>query len=415
MMAAPRNLTNGVIAVADLMPSLETVAIGVMVNAGSVDEGADEHGIAHMLEHMAFKGTKTRSARMIVEEIESVGGYINAATSHQRTGYYARILKNDLHLGVDILADILKNSTYDEAELDKEKNVIIQEIREASDIPDDKVFDLLQEATWGDHALARPILGTEQSVKTHSCQSIRGFLNKRYQPSQMVVAAAGNFDPETFFALANEKFGEIEEVTPAAKRTKPTFRGGVRYDERSLEQAHLALAFPGAGSSDPDFFATRIFADALGGGMSSRLFQKLREERGLAYNVYAFADGYDQGGLAGAYLSADASHLEAAATLIRGELEEMAAGVSEEEIERARAMLRSSLMMGLESPAVRIESASAQLFTFGRLFSPQELKDQLDAVTGSEVSACAEKALSGERAVALVGEGDIEKINNVFN
>jgi len=413
-MSQLHTLKNGIRVIIDPMPSLETVAFGAWAQAGSVDERVEEHGIAHLLEHMAFKGTERRSARDIAEEIESVGGYLNAATSHQRTGYYVRLLKNDVELGADIIADILQHPRFDEGELEKEKEVVVQEIGEAADTPDDVVFELLQEAAWDGDPLARPILGTPQSVRAQSPGSLRRFMDRCYSAQTLVIAAAGNIDPEQFLPLVESRFGDFPSNGAGAARTIPAFKGGVRHDAREIEQTHLAVALPGASSRDDDFFATRIFADALGGGMSSRLFQKIREERGLAYSVYAFADGYDDCGLVGAYVGADASQIRGAARLIRSEIEDMAAGSTQIEIDRARAMLRSSLMMSLESPAARIESAASQLFTFDRIMTPEEITERLGAVTRKDVERCAARALEGAFSVSLVGSGDASEVARVF-
>lgn len=407
-------LKNGLRVYIDPMPSLETAAIGVWAQAGSVDEQDNEHGVAHLLEHMAFKGTSRRSARDIAEEIENIGGYLNAATSHQRTGYYARVLKDDIETGLDVLADILQDPLFDEAELAKEKEVVVQEIGEAADTPDDVVFEMLQEATWDGHTLARPILGTPDTVRAQTPGSLRGFMGRHYCADTMVIAVAGRVEVDTFLPMAEKYFSDIPIAQSKESRSAPGFVGGSRHDDRDIEQTHMALALPGVSSRHEDFFATRIFADALGGGMSSRLFQTIREERGLAYSVYAFADSYDDCGLVGAYVGADATQVTAAAKLIREAIEDMSTTVTQGEIDRVRAMLRASLMMSLESPAARIESAPGQLFTFGKILTPDYVTEQLDAVTLDDIRRCAARALGGPHSVAIVGAGDAAKIAAIF-
>lgn len=413
-MSESHQLKNGVRVVIDPMRSLETAAIGVWAHAGSANERAQEHGIAHLLEHMAFKGTSKRTARDIAEEIESVGGYLNAATSHQRTGYYARVLKDDAPLAFDILGDILRDPLFAEDELAKEKEVVVQEIGEAADTPDDVVFEMLQEASWDGHPLARPILGTPQSVRAQTPDSLRGFMGRHYQPAALVVAAAGNVDAAQVLTLVEREFGALAPGEDAQSFAAPEFVGGARHDARDIEQTHFTLAFPGVSSRHVDFFATRIFADALGGGMSSRLFQSIREERGLAYSVYAFADGYEDCGLVGSYVGAEEDQIIETATLIRKEMEAMTNAVTQTEIDRARAMLRSSFMMGLESPATRIEAAAGQLFTFGEVLAADEIIARLDAVTLDDVKRCAARALEGARAIAIVGAGDVAGVEKVF-
>jgi len=407
-------LSNGVRLVVDPMPGLESAALGVWAYAGSVDERDDEQGLAHLLEHMAFKGTTRRTARGIAEEIEAVGGYLNAGTSHQRTGYYARVLKNDAPLALDILADILHNPLFDNGELTKEKEVVTQEIGEAADTPDDVVFEMLMQAAWDGHPLARPILGTPETVRAQSPASLRGFMDRLYMPSSMVIAVAGAVDAKTLAALVEEHFGAAKPKPSAPARTTPQWRGGARHDARAIEQTHLALAFPGAAARDEDFFATRIFADILGGGMSSRLFQSIREERGLAYSVYAFADGYEHCGLTGVYVGADASQTNEAARLIRTEMEAMTTNVTQVEIDRTRAMLRASMLMSLESPAARIEAAAGQLFTYGEILTPASINARLDAVTTDDVRRCALHALEGGApALAMVGAGDMAAVEAI--
>ena len=414
-MSVLENLKNKTRVYIDPMPSLETVALGVWAYAGSVDERREEHGVAHLLEHMAFKGTTRRSARDIAEEIEAVGGYLNAATSHQRTGYYARLLKDDLALGVDILADILNNPTLCADELTKEKEVVIQEIGEAADTPDDVVFELLQAGTWGDHPLARPILGTPTSVRAQSPQTLRSFMDRQYQPHGMVIAAAGKIEPAEFISLIHDQFDQPEVGEQFEPRTQPSFVGGLRHDARDIEQTHLAIALPGVSARDDDFFAARIFADILGGGMSSRLFQTIREERGLAYSVYAFSDSYEQSGLVGAYVAADERQMDEATQLIRAQIEDLTRNPRQEELDRARAMLRASMMMGLENPSARIEQAAGQLFTLGETLSPEHIMARLDAVTLADIKRCAARALSGPFSAAMVGPGDVNPIETTFS
>lgn len=401
-------LASGLTVYVDPMPGLESAAIGVWAQAGSVDEHADEHGLAHLLEHMAFKGTTTRTARDIAEEVEAVGGYLNAATSNQRTGYYVRVLKDDIPLGVDILSDILINPRFDETEFAREKEVVIQEIGEAADTPDDVVFENLQAIAWDGHTLARPILGTPQSVRGHTTEGLRVFMARGYQPEKMIVAAAGGVDVDDFIKRIEKAFAGLASQEERNLRTRPQFKGGVRHDKRGIEQTHIAVAFPGVSSREDDFFAARVFAEALGGGMSSRLFQKVREEKGLAYSVYAFSDSYDDCGLIGCYAGADAEEIPAIAAVFREEIEAMTDAVSAMEIARARSMLRASMLMSLESPAARIENAAGQLFRDGHILSADEITARLDAVTEADIRRVAARAAAGPVALSLVGAADAE-------
>lgn len=404
-------LANGVRVVIDPMPGLMSAAIGVYARAGAIDERREENGVAHLLEHMAFKGTGRRTARQIAEEIEAVGGYLNAGTGYTRTGYYARVLSADIALAFDVLADILGDPLFDGEELAKEQEVVLQEIGEAADQPDDAVMELLQTLSYGDHPLGRPILGTEESVMAQTPQTLRAFMTRTYRPQDIVVAASGGIDIGAVENLAMHAFGEWPKAAPNLPRESARYRGGRRHDRREIEQTHVALAFPGAAVTDADYFATRVFVEALGGGMSSRIFQSVREERGLAYSVYAFADAYDDAGAVGVYAGTDAVNAAEAIGLIRRDIESLAAAPSPSEIDRSKAMLKSTMLMALENPSSRIETAVGQLYAHGRLIAPKEISDRLDAVDAAGVRAVAEKALTGNSSLAVVGPGDLENLS----
>ncbi|HBS34542.1 MAG TPA: peptidase M16 [Parvularcula sp.] len=401
-------LPNGVRIVIDPMPGLMSAAVGVYARAGTVDEAPRENGAAHLLEHMAFKGTGKRTARQIAEEIEAVGGYLNAGTGYTRTGFYARVLCADLARGLDILADILGDPLFDRGELAKEQEVVLQEIGEAADQPDDAVMELLQALSYGDHALGRPILGTEETVTAQTPATLREFMARTYRPEQLVVAASGGIDAKRFSELAAAAFGDWASAAPGSPRKPARYQGGRRHDARDIEQTHIALAFPGAAVTDADYFATRVFVEALGGGMSSRIFQSVREERGLAYSVYSFADAYEDTGAVGVYAGTDAENAAEAIGLIRRDIEALAAAPTAAEIDRSRAMLKSTMLMALESPSSRIETAAGQLYAHGRLIAPEEVAARLDAVDAAGVRAVAEKAIGGIASLAVVGPGDFD-------
>ncbi len=406
-------LPNGVRLVVDPMPGLRSAAIGVYVRAGTIDETRAENGAAHLLEHMAFKGTARRTARQIAEEIEAVGGYMNAGTGYTRTGFYTRVLSADIALGFDILGDILGAPAFDGGELAKEKEVVLQEIGEAADQPDDAVMEILQALSFGDHPLGRPILGTEATVTAQTPETLRAFMRRTYTAGDMVIAVAGGVETQVVETLAREMFAFASGAATAARPTA-RYGGGRRHDARDIEQTHLALSFPGAAVRDTDYFATRVFSEALGGGMSSRIFQSVREERGLAYSVYSFADAYDDVGTVGVYAGTDADHAAEAIGLIRRDIEALAAAPTDEEISRSKAMLKSTMLMGLENPSNRIETAAGQLYAHGRLISPDELSERLDAVTAGDVRAVAAKALAGAGSLAVVGPADFQSLSGAL-
>jgi predicted Zn-dependent peptidase len=410
-MAQVVKLRNGVRLIADPMPGFESAAIGVWADAGAMDESDAENGVAHLLEHMAFKGTGRRSAKDIAEAVENVGGHVNASTGYQRTGYYARILKDDAALAVDILCDILSDPKLDAEDLEKEKEVVVQEIGEAADAPDDVVGELLQAEAFGGQALGRAILGTPASVRAQSRESLRAFLRRLYTKDELVFAAAGGVDPDAIAREFEARFPGPGDRAAEARRAPPAYRGGAVHDARDIEQCHVSAAFPAVGFDHEDYFATSVFVEALGGGMASRLFQKIREERGLAYSVYAYPEFYRGAGLVGLYFGVDGANAEEAVALARGEIAAMARQVDDAEIARARTVLRAMRVMGQESPAGRIEVAANQLLSFGEVYSPEFIRSRLEAVSGDDIRRCAARALeSGTPSLAVVGPTDFDKV-----
>lgn len=404
-------LDNGVTVVTETMAHLESVALGVWVKSGSRDETADEHGIAHLLEHMAFKGTHKRTARQIAEEIENVGGEVNAATSTETTSYYARVLKDHVPLAVDILHDILTNSVFDEDELAREKHVILQEIGAANDTPDDVVYDKFAEAAFRDQTIGRPILGTPETVKAFTTTQIRNYLARHYTGDRMVVVAAGAVDHDTFVKLVDERFGKSIKPTGTQLRAIPTaiYTGGDYRESRDLMDAQVMIGFEGRAYQVRDFYCSQMLANILGGGMSSRLFQEVREERGLCYSVYAFHWGFSDSGLFGVHAATGAEDLEELVPVILTELAKAADGVEEQEINRSRAQVRSGLLMAQESPAARASQIARQMLLFGRPVSNIELMERLVNITPKRLSDLAGK-LFFETPITVSAIGPIDKL-----
>jgi predicted Zn-dependent peptidase len=306
MSVAVTNLKSGVNVVTDTMPHLETASLGVWVNSGSRDERRDEHGISHLLEHMAFKGTQRRTARQIAEEIEAVGGDLNAATGAETTAYYARVLKVDVGLALDVLADILSEPAFDPNELMREQNVIVQEIGAVADTPDDLVFEHLQITAFPDQPLGRSILGTPHTVRTFDGAKLRDYMGRQYRAPDIVVAAAGAIDHAAVVGEVERRFASFSG--PASPAPEPArFGGGVHVEKRELEQVHIALALAGVSQHDPALYSTQVFTNIVGGGMSSRLFQEAREKRGLCYSIYSFHAPYSDVGMFGLYAGTDAA------------------------------------------------------------------------------------------------------------
>ena len=396
-------LASGLTVATETMPHLETATLGVWVGAGSRSERPEENGISHLLEHMAFKGTTTRSARRIAEEIEAVGGEINAATSVENTCYYARILKDDLALAVDILADILTDSVFDPEELERESHVVLQEIGAAHDMPEDVVFDLLQERAFPDQPIGRPILGTPETVKSFDRTALKTYLDRHYRTSQMVVAAAGNLDHAAVVRLAEERFAVLP-VGDTPSLAEAVYRGGDVREARDLSEAQMTLAFEGRPYSSPDHHAAQVLATVLGGGMSSRLFQEIRENQGLCYSISAFHWGYRETGLFGIHAATGEGDLDRLMESLAHEIRRTVDEVDEAELGRAKAQLRAGLLMSLESPVSRASQIARQMLTFGRPLSTAEILAKIEAVDRRRLVGLAEEIFRGSTpTLALVG------------
>jgi predicted Zn-dependent peptidase len=395
-------LPNGLTVVSETMPRVETVSLGAYVCAGTRDEAPEENGVSHFLEHMAFKGTARRDAMAISAEIESVGGHLNAYTAREQTAYYAKVLKEDAGLAADIIGDILTHSVFDPAECERERGVILQEIGQANDTPDDIVFDHFQAVAFPDQPMGRPTLGTEETVRAISRDSLRGYLRRHYAPKRVVVAAAGAIEHEALLALVARHFRDLPEggATPPAPAR---YQGGEYREEQDLDQVHIVLGFEGLSYTDPLHYPTMLLATLLGGGMSSRLFQEIRERRGLVYAISAFATPFQDSGLFQIYAGTGE---EQAAELVPATLEELRRvrhDVTAEELDRAKAQLRASLLMSLESTGSRCEALARQVFVHGRVIPVEETKAKIAAVTLDDIAAAARRIFRGRPTLAVMG------------
>jgi len=399
-------LPSGLSVVTDRMPHLESATLGVWIGAGGRNEAADEHGISHLLEHMAFKGTKRRNARQIAEEIEAVGGELNAATSSESTAYYARVLKPDVSLALDVLSDILTEPAFDAEELRREQNVIVQEIGANDDDPDGVVFDRLHEVAFPQQPVGRSILGTPETVRSFSPARIRAYLARNYRAPGMLVAAAGAIEHDRIVAEAEKRFASF--IGPAAPTAeKATFGGGTRVETRDLEQVHIALALQGLPVRDEQLYSLQVFTSVLGGGMSSRLFQEVREKRGLCYSISAFHMPYSDTGLFVLYAGTDEAD---APELMRVAIDQVivaTAALSETEVARAKAQMKASLLMALESSEARLGQIARQMLAFGRPIPLEEIVAKVDAVTVASARAAGLALIGrGRPAIAALGPGN---------
>lgn len=396
-------LPNGVRVMTEAMPHVASATVGVWADVGARQETASENGLAHFLEHMAFKGTKRRSPRAIAEEIEAVGGDLNAYTSREHTVYHARVLAEDVPLAFDILSDIILHSVFDEEELARERHVILQEIGQAHDTPDDLVFDLLQDSAYPDQPLGRPILGTVETVADMGRDALNRYLDAHYKARSLVVVATGKIAHDAVVRLASDAFGGVPSGD-ADGGEAARYEGGVRGLRRELEQVHLTLGFDGVSFRDPDFYAYQVYSMVLGGGMSSRLFQEVREVHGLAYAVYSFANSYRDGGTLGIYAGTGVEDMDALLPLIAGEMKKLTDAIPEDEVARARAQLRAGLMMSLESSAARMERIGRQMLVYGRAIPIEEIIAEIDAVDAARIAEVGSRVLgSAPLSFASVG------------
>ena len=403
MTVQTHHLKNGFRIVTENMPGLKSASVGIWVNAGGRHERIEQNGIAHFLEHMAFKGTSRRNSVQIAEAIEDVGGYINAYTSREMTAYYARVLAGDVALALDVVSDIVLNPIFDPAEIEVERGVILSEIGQAFDTPDDIIFDWLQEVSYPDQPLGRSILGPEERVANFKKWDLSTFVSENYGANQMILAAAGAVDHDKIVLQCEEIFGDL-----VARKQSPVlpghFQGGEIRQVKDLEQAHFALAFESPNYKNPDIYTAQVFATAFGGGMSSRLFQEIREKRGLCYSIFASAGAYCDTGTLTMYAGTSGDKVAELANITMDELKRAADDMSEAEVARARAQMKAGLLMGLESPSSRAERLARMVAIWDRIPSLDEVVAQIDGVTTETVRNFAGLMSAGApAAMALYG------------
>ena len=395
-------LANGLRVVSDPMAGIESVSVGIWIDVGTRNEPDDAQGVAHLLEHMLFKGTERRSAQAIAEEIEAVGGHLNAYTGREQTAYYAKVLKDDLALAIDLLADILQNSVFDEEELKRERAVVLQEIGQAGDTPDDIVFDHIQAVAYAGQPLGRPVLGDAKIVAAMRRAQIASYQRAHYRAGDMVLVASGAVAHEQLLALATRHFAGLAPGG-GQRPNGAAYSAGEKREERDLEQVHMILGLPGVAYQDPDYFAHSVLSNLLGGGMSSRLFQEVRERRGLAYAIHSFSASFRDSGLFGVYAGTGEREAEEVIELICRELKRAEATLTEEEVARSRAQIKAGLLMGLESTGARCEQLAQHLLVFGRVLPLAELIADVEAVTLPRAREAAARLLTRRPCFAAVG------------
>ncbi len=411
-------LKNGLRVAVDEMKEVETVSIGVFVNTGSRNETPEINGISHFLEHMAFKGTKTRSARQIAEEFEGIGGRINAYTSKEKTVYYAKVLKQHAEFVVEFLADILQNSTFDRVELEKERGVILQEIAMTNDAPDDIVFDYFQEAAYPEQALGRSILGPVKNIKKFGREHFVDYIGKQYNYKNMAVVAAGNIKQKDLIKWTEKYFTGFG--TAKIKASEPAkYSGGEFRKEKKLEQVNLVMGFKGFSYRDEQNYSAQILAMILGGGMSSRLFQEVRENRGLAYSVYAFNYTHHDSGVFGIYAGTTPEKTNELLAATASEIKKVCEKISDKELLRVRTQFEASLLMAKESTSGRMQKLGGDILAHERIISDKEIREKVLQVSKKDLTKLAGQIFSGSQPTfAAIGKvkdvSDYSKLQKIL-
>ena len=396
-------LSNGIRIASIAMPEAHSVSLGIWIKAGARDERTSEVGIAHFLEHMAFKGTASRNAAAIAAEVEDAGGYVNAHTSREETAYYIKLLPEDIELAGDILCDILTASILPEDEIERERGVILQELGQAIDSPDDIVFENFNAACYGDHILGQSILGTTDSVSSFNRDELRAFMDRHYGTAQMLVCAAGKLDHDQLVRMCEDRLSSVAKTTLHA-RSAPEWKGQTKFVNRELEQCHVVFGLPAPSATSADRFALLVLSNIYGGGMSSRLFQQVREERGLCYSIFSFAQLMSDTGVFGIYAGTSEDSLNEMLEVSARAFGDVASSVSEVEMARARTQLKASVMMGLDSSSALNEHLARQILMFGEVPQTDNIIAAIEAVTADEVRRLAEKLISSTTpSLSLVG------------
>ncbi len=398
-------LPNGLRVITEELPGIETATLGLWVEVGTRHESPEVNGISHFLEHMAFKGTTSRSAKQIAEEIENVGGHLNAYTSRENTAYHARVLQDDVPLALGIIADIIQNSTFEPEEVERERAVILQEIGQSNDTPDDIIFDYFQETAFPNHPMGRPVLGRPDIIQSIKRDDLMTYMKQEYTASRMVFAATGGVKHEQivdlcekhFVSLSNHKTGTFDASH---------YKGGQFFEKRDLEQVHILLGYESCPYGSPDYYVMSVLTALLGGGMSSRLFQEVREKRGLVYTIYAFNSAFRDAGLFGIYAGTGPSQIQELLPVVRDVLSDFPKTLEASEINRSKAQLKAGTLMALESTSARCEKLAQQMMIFNRPIPANETIEKINAVTKEDIVRAASLLMTTHPTFAALGPGE---------
>lgn len=400
-------LSNGLRVVMEQIPTCRSVSFGIWIKTGSRNETPEVNGITHFIEHMMFKGTERFDARAIAEQFDAIGGNVNAFTAKEYTCYYAKVLDEHLPIAVDVLSDMFFNSKLDPEELAKEKNVILEEIAMYEDTPDDLVHDLMSQAAYGDHPLAYPILGTKERLERMDSGSLRAYMDRHYTIENTVIALAGNIDESQVIELLERHFGAFRNSGQNLSLTVPEFHDGVIFRKKKTEQNHICLSFPGSSISDDLQYAMILLNNAIGGGMSSRLFQEIREKRGLAYSVYSYHSSHADSGMFTIYAGTAPKQTAAVLDLTKEMLSDLAVnGMKEDELRKGKEQLKGSLILSLESTGSRMNRLGKNELMLGRHYTLDEMIQRIERVSMEDIDKVLDRMFSVPFALAMVGTTD---------
>ncbi|HLA00696.1 MAG TPA: pitrilysin family protein [Thermodesulfovibrionales bacterium] len=390
------HLSNGIPVVMEQLKNMRSVALGIWVKVGSRDEGLDKNGISHFLEHMFFKGTIKRTAKDIAVEIDSLGGELNAFTSKESTTFYVKVLDEYIEKGIELLSDIFLHSTFPQEDVEKEKGIIKEEIKLVEDTPDDYIHDLFNQTVWGNKGIGQPVLGRRETVKSFTREDLISHIRKYYGTKDVVISCAGNFDHESIISMLNKSLGSLRRGSEPEKGPTAHFQSKVEVFHKELSEAHVCLGVEGIPQTSEDRYSLFVLNTIFGAGVSSRLFQEIREKRGLAYSIYSFVSSYYDTGIWGVYAGVSRKRVGEVAELIIKEMHDLKSTLTEVELQRSKNQLKGNIILGLESTSSRMANIARQEIYHGRYYSPKEIMKEVDSITLGHIQTLAEKLIKQE-------------------
>ena len=401
-------LENGIPVVMESFRNVRSVAVGIWVKVGSRYETPAKNGISHFLEHMFFKGTRKRSPKDIAVEIDTMGGDLNAFTSRENTAFYIKVLDEYLEKGVDLLSDIFVHSTFPEDELEKEKKIIKEEVKMVEDTPDDYIHDLFNQTIWGHEGLGQPILGRRETIAAFTREDLIHHISKYYGTKDIIISCAGKFQPAKLMELLRERFGGLRRGSEPEKGPTPEFKSDIKVYTKDISEAHICIGVPSVSQTSDDRYSLFVLNTLLGGGVSSRLFQEIRENRGLAYSVYSYTSMYLDTGLWGVYAGVSKKRIREVAELIIHEMLSLKDTLTEDELDKAKRHLKGNMILGLESTNSRMNNIARQEIYFNRYFSPDEISKAVDVVSMKQIRELSERLLA-KRSLSITAYGPLQK------